>query len=144
MTLTEHAQKWRLDFTPKEPYLKLTPLADQPPLRIGKNELSKGNFWLFQDIFVWHWFYSKYKDQFDECAPERNVFRTSKSGCIQYCLRRQRSELRVQMSEGDLYDESDRMKFIDSIANQYHLLMGTREAYMEGEIRTISTWNNAQ
>jgi hypothetical protein len=48
------------------------------------------------------------------------------------------------MSERDLYDESDRMKFIDSIANQYHLLMGTREAYMEGEIRTISTWKNAQ
>jgi hypothetical protein len=53
-------------------------------------------------------------------------------------------ELRVQMSKGDLYDESDRMKFISSIAKQYHFLMGTRESYMEGEIRTISTWASAQ
>ncbi|MBU0522555.1 MULTISPECIES: DUF2515 family protein [Pseudomonas] len=65
--------KCGLDFIPSEPYLTLTPLAFQPPLRIGKNELGKGNFWLFQDIFVWHWFYSKYKDQFNECAPERNA-----------------------------------------------------------------------
>jgi hypothetical protein len=65
--------KCGLDFIPSEPYLTLTPLAFQPPLRIGKNELGKGNFWLFQDIFVWHWFYSKYKGQFDECAPERNA-----------------------------------------------------------------------
>ncbi|QZP31819.1 DUF2515 family protein [Pseudomonas sp. DR48] len=65
--------KCGLDFIPSEPYLTLTPLAFQPPLRIGKNELGKGNFWLFQDIFVWHWFYGKYKNQFDECAPERNA-----------------------------------------------------------------------
>lgn len=65
--------KCGLDFIPNDPYLLLTPLAAQPALRIGKNSLGKGNFWLFQDIFVWHWFYSKYPDQFDECAPERDV-----------------------------------------------------------------------
>lgn len=232
--------KCGLDFIPNDPYLALTPPIVQPPLRIGKNALGKGNFWLFQDIFVWHWFYSKYKDQFDECAPERNARscegqiktnidslpwaddalgvlgnlhatpellagftaiqetealpissarrRKQLSSLLAIADHEQRKilqpliyqsipfratlkmqagfewapfvpvrvaafstacdvkdpELRVQMSEGDLYDESDRMKFIDSIANQYHLLMGTREAYMEGEIRTISTWNNAQ
>lgn len=65
--------KCGLDFIPNDPYLALTPPIVQPPLRIGKNALGKGNFWLFQDIFVWHWFYRKYKEQFDECAPERNV-----------------------------------------------------------------------
>ncbi|WLG47749.1 hypothetical protein [Pseudomonas sp. FP1740] len=232
--------KCGLDFIPNDPYLALTPPIVQPPLRIGKNALGKGNFWLFQDIFVWHWFYSKYKEQFDECAPERNVrscegqiktnidslpwadealatlsnlhvtddvkkgFKDIQQTEILPIGKARRSmqlsslmaiadheqrkilqpliyknlpfratlkmqagfewapfvpvrvaafspacdvkqpELRVQMSEGDLYDESDRMKFIGAIAKQYHLLMGTREAYMEGEIRTISTWANAQ
>lgn len=53
-------------------------------------------------------------------------------------------ELRVQMEDGDLYDVSDRMKFIGTIANQYHKLMRTRTDYMEGEIGKISTWSNAQ
>lgn len=232
--------KCGLDFIPKEPYLTLTPLAFQPPLRIGKNELGKGNFWLFQDIFVWHWFYSKYKDQFDECAPERNArscegqiktnidslpwaedalgilgnlhvtdeikkgfnairdYETSPSGemrrtaqlasLIAIADHEQRKilqpliyengpfrttlklqatferapfvpvrvaafstacdvkqpELRVQMTDGDLYDEVDRMKFITNIANGYHELMKTRKTYMDGEIRTISTWANAE
>ncbi|NSX07373.1 hypothetical protein HTX81_02140 [Pseudomonas lini] len=232
--------KCGLDFIPNDPYLALTPPIVQPPLRIGKSALGKGNFWLFQDIFVWHWFYSKYKEQFDECAPERNVrscegqiktnidslpwadealatlgnlhvtddvkkgFKaiqetetlpvgsarrsTQLSSLMAIADHEQRKilqpliyqslpfratlkvqagfewapfvpvrvaafstacdvkqpELRVQMSDGDLYDESDRMKFISAIAKQYHLLMGAREAYMEGEIRTISTWANAQ
>ncbi|WP_409077966.1 DUF2515 family protein [Pseudomonas sp. N3-W] len=191
-------------------------------------------------FFVWHWFYSKYPEQFDECAPERNarscegqrqtnidslpwaedalpilknlqVTDEIKSG-FQYIketesfpagsLRsdmqlssllaianhEQRKilqpliyeskpfratlkvqagfewlpfipvrvaafstacdvkdpELRVQMEDGDLYDVSDRMKFIGTIANQYHKLMRTRTNYMEGEIGKISTWSNAQ
>lgn len=230
--------KCGLDFIPKEPYLTLTPLAFQPPLRIGKNELGKGNFWLFQDIFVWHWFYSKYDKQFDECAPERNArscegqiktnidslpwaddalstlgnlhvtneitegFKKIKSferlpegpnkraaqldSLMAIADHEQRkilqpliyknmpfratlkmqsgfewapfvpvraaafstacdvtnAELRVQMSEGNLYDESDRMEFIGAIAKQYHKLMGMRKDYMEGEIRTISTWSS--
>lgn len=232
--------KCGLDFIPKEPYLTLTPLAFQPPLRIGKNELGKGNFWLFQDIFVWHWFYSKYKDQFDECAPERNArscegqiktnidslpwaddalgtlgnlhvteeikagFKSIKkteslskgtvrremqlSSLMDIANHEQRKilqpliyegkpfrttlkmqagfewapfvpvrvaafstacdveqpELRVQMKKGDLYDETDRMVFITEIANQYHLLMGEKVEYMEGEIKKISTWSNQQ
>lgn len=66
--------KCGLDFIPAEPYLTIgVPPVFQPPLRIGKNALGKGNFWLFQDIFVWHWFYRKYPEQFDECAPTRNA-----------------------------------------------------------------------
>ncbi|MDR6915533.1 hypothetical protein J2X66_002401 [Pseudomonas sp. 3296] len=232
--------KCGLDFIPNDPYLALTPPIVQPPLRIGKNALGKGNFWLFQDIFVWHWFYSKYKDQFDECAPERNArscegqiktnidslpwaddalsilgnlhvtdeiksgfkaIKESETLPIGEARRRKQfdslmaiadheqrkilqpliykdvpfratlkmqagfewapfvpvrvaafstacdvkePEHRVQMSEGDLYDENDRMKFISSIAQQYHYLMGAQESYMEREIRTISTWANAQ
>lgn len=65
--------KCGLDFIPDDPYLFLTPLFVQPQLRIAKTALGKGNFWLFQDIFVWHWFYRKYPEQFEECAPERDV-----------------------------------------------------------------------
>ncbi|PBP97408.1 DUF2515 family protein [Pseudomonas congelans] len=43
-----------------------------PPLEITKIFLGKGNFWLFQDIFVWHWFYINYPQQFDECIKTRD------------------------------------------------------------------------
>ncbi|AWM89334.1 hypothetical protein DJ564_00245 [Pseudomonas sp. 31-12] len=66
--------KCGLDFIPAEPYLTIgVPPVGQPPLRIGKKGLGKGNFWLFQDIFVWHWFYKKYPEQFESCAPVRNA-----------------------------------------------------------------------
>lgn len=44
----------------------------KPVIDIGKNGLGKGNLWLFQDIFCWHWFYSMYPDKFQECSAERN------------------------------------------------------------------------
>lgn len=44
----------------------------KPVVDIGKNGLGKGNFWLFQDIFCWHWFYSKYPNKFEECSGERD------------------------------------------------------------------------
>lgn len=44
----------------------------RPVVDIGKNGLGKGNFWLFQDIFCWHWFYSKYPNKFFDCSGERN------------------------------------------------------------------------
>lgn len=44
----------------------------KPVVDVGKNGLGKGNFWLFQDIFCWHWFYSKYPNKFEECSGERN------------------------------------------------------------------------
>ena len=44
----------------------------EPVINIGKNSLGKGNLWLFQDIFCWHWFYSKYPNKFEECSGERN------------------------------------------------------------------------
>ncbi|WP_449102340.1 DUF2515 family protein [Pseudomonas extremaustralis] len=44
----------------------------KPLVDIGKNGLGKGVFWLFQDIFCWHWFYSKYPHKFEECSGERN------------------------------------------------------------------------
>lgn len=40
---------------------------------ISKDALGKGNFWLFQDIFVWHWFYSHYPEQFFECSAQRDA-----------------------------------------------------------------------
>jgi hypothetical protein len=50
--------------------------------------------------------------------------------------------LRVQMTEGDLYKERDRMKFIDAIARQYHSFMISQRSYMENTISTIATWRN--
>lgn len=231
--------KCGLDFIPSEPYLTLaTPPIAQPPLRIGKNALGKGNFWLFQDIFVWHWFYSLYPTQFEECAPERNAqdcvpqvktnidslpwagealpiinnlqvtnevtkaFKLIKAfeGMPNNSRRREvqlnslmdiadheqrkilqpliyenyafelvldaqalaealpfvplrvaafgtacdieNPELRVQMTEGKLYAEDDRMEFIGRIAKQYHKLMGKRNLYMEDTLATIATWQN--
>ncbi|APC18995.1 hypothetical protein BLL42_26050 [Pseudomonas frederiksbergensis] len=232
--------KCGLDFIPAEPYLTIgVPPIGQPPLRIGKKGLGKGNFWLFQDIFVWHWFYKKHPQQFDECAPVRNAkscdaqvqmnidqlpwadealpvlknlaltpdvkkgferIKESESTSdpatkrnlqlksllaiadheqrrilqpliyneffFQATLKAQAAfewapfvpvrvaafstacdvddkELRVQMDKGNLYSESDRMEFIGKIAAQYHKLMGFKKDYMEEQIETIATWNNA-
>lgn len=233
--------KCGLDFIPSEPYLTLaTPPIAQPPLRIGKNALGKGNFWLFQDIFVWHWFYSKYPEQFEECAPERNakdcvpqvqlnidslpwaaealstlnnLSRTdeiisafelirqfeslpanknirapaqynsllkiadheqlkilqpliydkwefqkvldvqAKSEILPFIPKRvaafaiacdtDRSDLRVQMKFGKLYNKADRMKFITNIAERYHNLMMENLTYMEESIAKIATWTHA-
>jgi hypothetical protein len=44
----------------------------KPVIDLGKNGLGKGNLWLFQDIFCWHWFYSRYPNKFEECSAERN------------------------------------------------------------------------
>lgn len=44
----------------------------KPVIDMGKNGLGKGNFWLFQDIFCWHWFYSKFPNKFEECSGQRN------------------------------------------------------------------------
>lgn len=65
--------KCGLDFIPDDPALVLMPPVVQGPMRIGKNGLGKGNFWLFQDIYVWHWFYMRYPEQFEKCSAERNV-----------------------------------------------------------------------
>lgn len=51
-------------------------------------------------------------------------------------------ELRVQMTKGDLFGESDRMVFIQEIADQYHKMMGQKKDYMEQQIGMISTWKN--
>lgn len=61
--------KCGLDFT------KLATAAmpiGKPVVDIGKNGLGKGNLWLFQDIFCWHWFYSQYPKKFVGCAGDRN------------------------------------------------------------------------
>lgn len=232
--------KCGLDFIPKEPYLTLvTPPLAQPALRIGKTALGKGNFWLFQDIFVWHWFYSKYPDQFTECAPERNAtafedqvqhnidnlpwatealsklnnlaptpevieafrltalcesrhdirseqeelkyqsllqianheqlkilqpliydllpfravlkaqaimeimpFVPQRAAAFSMACDIENSQLREQMTEGNLYDSADRMKFITRIAEKYHRLMTERRTYMEGVITGISAWQH--
>ena len=208
------------------------------PFSIPKNSLGKGNFWLFQDIYVWHWFYANYPDLFDECSAERNVstypdvakralnelpwaeetlpvinnfgvtgFVTKGFASIgatekeaDFTERRQYQmssllaiadheqrkilqpliyedvifqrvldiqekmefvpwlpkrlaafstacdvedeRLKVQMTEGHLYDENDRMKFIKEIAKKYHDLMGNKTEYMEQEISSIATWAN--
>ncbi|WDH32313.1 DUF2515 family protein [Pseudomonas chlororaphis] len=230
--------KCGLDFIPNDPLLIVLPLPLQPPMRIGKNSLGKGNFWLFQDIFVWHWFYAKYPTQFEECAPERNARSCEaqvqlnidklpwaeealsilknlhateeiKSGFkninkveslpagpdrreaqlaslldiadheqrkilqpliyndphFQVTLDTQAAlewvpltpvrsasfgiacdisdaKLHVRMKKGDLYNEAERMKFIEAIAEQYHLLMETEKDYMETQISSITSWKN--
>jgi hypothetical protein len=228
-----------LDFMPSEEYFTLPVLTPaRVPLRIAKNALGMGNFWLFQDIYVWHWFYAKYPSQFGSCTPERSVqsyepsvkanvrslpwakealpkvkeLRTTaeiekafnltkltegagslrerqqlqydslvvianheqinilqpliyESTSFQLVLDAQvamedvpmapkrvaafstacdnkQDELRVQMQEGDLYNQDDRMKFISKIAGRYHQLMSTQTTYMEGVLREIATWNN--
>ncbi|WP_224770872.1 DUF2515 family protein [Pseudomonas sp. FEN] len=208
------------------------------PMAIGKDGLGKGNFWLFQDIFVWHWFYSQFPEQFEECALERNAlncpeltlaglkslpwaeealatlnnfkvnphileaFETIKKceqaatdnkpdlqfdsllaianheqleilqpliyenqifqkvldlqalteGLPGFPLRVaafstacdvEEENLREQMTEGDLYNETHRMKFITKIANKYHSLMQYDTEYMEERITSISNWSNA-
>jgi len=50
--------------------------------------------------------------------------------------------LKVQMTEGHLYDENDRMEFITHIAVKYHGLMADETIYMENEISSIATWSN--
>ncbi len=232
--------KCGLDFIPSEPYLTIaTPPIAQPAMRVGKNALGKGNFWLFQDIFVWHWFYNQFPEQFDECAPERNAqdcvpqvqvnisslpwakealpvinnlqvtieikkafklirqlegmpaspaksdmqltslmhiadheqrkilqpliyeelafklvldaqaiaevlpFVPLRVAAFSTACDTEKPALRVQMTEGDLYKERDRMKFIDGIARQYHSLMMGQRSYMESTISTIATWRNA-
>jgi hypothetical protein len=232
--------KCGLDFIPNDPVLLLTPTPAQVPMRIGKNYLGKGNFWLFQDIFVWHWFYANYPEQFISCAPERNaqtyspevavmvndlpwagetlsILNNLKVPSPDYVIQgftaitatesasgtsrrnfqfesllriadheqrkilqpliyndlaftltldaQQMTEfmpffpkrlatfsttcdtdkinLKVVMTEGKLYNETDRMKFIGNIADQYHKLMTQQNAYMEGEIASIAGWNQA-
>ncbi|WMJ02813.1 hypothetical protein RBU55_14950 [Pseudomonas chlororaphis subsp. aurantiaca] len=57
-----------VDAAPKKPVLIPAKVLNH----IGKNGLGKGNFWLFQDIFCWHWFYSKFPDSFFSCKSARN------------------------------------------------------------------------
>src|SRR5690554_2782627 len=228
--------KCALDFIPDSLWFPLAKAATH----VSKDSLGKGNFWLFQDIFVWHWFYAQYPEQFDECAPQRdtstyveivksnmaslpwaeetltvlNNLRLTKdiTKAFQYIRSCERSseyeerralqlqslmmianheqitilqpliynewvfnksldiqaaledlplipkrvaaftttcdieneQRRVQMKDGNLYETADRMKFITAIAEKYHILMHEDVEYMEGTIRTISSWSNAE
>lgn len=38
-----------------------------------KDGLGKGNFWLFQDISAWHYYYANYNGSFDMCLSARNA-----------------------------------------------------------------------
>lgn len=210
--------------------------AATPFFEITKMHLGEGNFWLFQDIFVWHWFYINYPDEFRSAVPKRNwndyqcEFKTAfkelpwvddalpkikflaetpplvagfdlirqvehlKAGKMRSDLqlaslmkiadheqlwilqpliykswdfkllldgqakmegkfgvpRRLAAfstqcetgdpELDVVMTKGDLYNGTDRMKFITKIAEKYHKLMTTNQKSMEEIIETIATW----
>jgi len=209
------------------------------PMAIGKDGLGKGNFWLFQDIFVWHWFYSQFPEQFGACATERNAlngpelalaglkslpwaeealttlnyfkanpyiieaFKTIKkceqattpdkpdlqlesllaianheqleilqpliyenralqtvldlqalteglpcfplrSAAFSMACDVEEESLRVQMTEGDLYNSADRMEFIGQIANQYHNLMQKDTQNIESSITSISNWRDTE
>ncbi|UIN21254.1 DUF2515 family protein [Herbaspirillum frisingense] len=35
--------------------------------------LAKGNLWLFYDISGWHWYYTRFRDSFDQCVSCRNA-----------------------------------------------------------------------
>ncbi|WP_374420065.1 DUF2515 family protein [Chromobacterium sp.] len=37
-----------------------------------RRHLALGNFWLFQDIAPFHWYYSRYPEHFDKCVPSRS------------------------------------------------------------------------
>lgn len=202
-----------------------------------KQYLGKGNFWLFQDIFVWHWFYINYPQQFNECITNRDldacypafkqnfaelpwfddalprinnlkvteylqegfelisiIEKTPKGSkrdqfkldSLMAIARHEQLKILqpliydstlfrtlldsqalleghlgvprrlaafstqcetgdpqtdVVMTEGDLYDPTDRMKFITTIAVTYHNLMIKRPAQMDEIISTIATWS---
>ena len=59
-----------LDYASSSKWRYLPPAV--PPFEITKLYLGKGNFWLFQDIFVWHWFYINHPEQFKKCINDRN------------------------------------------------------------------------
>jgi len=40
--------------------------------------LGKGNFWLFQDICGWHYYYAKYPTSFDTCVDSRDANKYAK------------------------------------------------------------------
>lgn len=35
--------------------------------------LAKGNLWLFYDISGWHWYYTRFRDSFDQCVTCRDA-----------------------------------------------------------------------
>jgi hypothetical protein len=231
--------KCGLDFIEDAAFVELLFSPSAVPMRVGKNYLGKGNFWLFQDIFVWHWFYANHPGQFTSCAPERNaqtyspdvktmvnglpwavdtlpvinnfnvttyvtagfneIAVTEKAADTESRRAAQRrsllaiadheqrkilqpliyndlsfkltldgqklaealpftpkrlaafstacdidnESLKISMADGELYSETDRMKFIVKIAEQYHYLMGAKKEYMEGQIASISGWSQA-
>ncbi len=49
------------------------------------------------------------------------------------------------MAPGDMKveEEESRMDWIEDAAKMFHKLMGTKEAYMLDELRTIATWVNS-
>ncbi|GAO92538.1 hypothetical protein RYA95_27465 [Pseudomonas syringae pv. actinidiae] len=218
--------KWRYAF-PSVPAFEKT-----------KYYLGKGNFWLFQDIFVWHWFYINFPAQFNECIEKRDFntynkefkasfnklpwaedallkiknlkvtdhlrlgfslmakFETTRGRDAQrqqqlasliaianheqlnilqpliyesigfQALLYGQSKLEghlgvprrlaafstacesdapkfnVTMTEGQLYDPTERMKFITKIADKFHTLMDIDKKYMENTIMAISSWHD--
>lgn len=59
-----------LDYASSSKWRYLPPAV--PPFEITKLYLGKGNFWLFQDIFVWHWFYINHPEHFKKCINDRS------------------------------------------------------------------------
>nr|WP_314875748.1 hypothetical protein [uncultured Pseudomonas sp.] len=57
---------------PISPYFTPATIG-QGTMEVGKGSLGKGNFWLFQDIYVWHWFYANYPEMFAKCSEERDA-----------------------------------------------------------------------
>ncbi|KAA0694926.1 hypothetical protein DT594_08615 [Halopseudomonas laoshanensis] len=229
--------KCALDFIPEDPLFHLSVV---PGASVSKNALGQGNFWLFQDIFVWHWFYARFPEQFAYCSPKRDasdavdpvntnmtalpwaaeslstlnnlrltneitqafndirafevttdmeskrVLQLSSLMVIanheqlnilqpliyeNWAFKRSldmqsliegvplvpkrvasftttcdtdNGERRVQMREGNLYEEADRMDFIASIAERYHLLMQRQKRYMEEVISSIAAWGSVR
>nr|WP_241898514.1 hypothetical protein [Pseudomonas syringae] len=209
-----------------------------PAFEKTKYYLGKGNFWLFQDIFVWHWFYINFPAQFNECIEKRDFntynkefkasfnklpwaedallkiknlkvtdhlrlgfslmakFETTRGRDAQrqqqlasliaianheqlnilqpliyesigfQALLYGQSKLEghlgvprrlaafstacesdapkfnVTMTEGQLYDPTERMKFITKIADKFHTLMDIDKKYMENTIMAISSWHD--
>lgn len=211
--------------------------AATPFFEITKMHLGEGNFWLFQDIFVWHWFYINYPDEFKSATPIRdwneylcnfreafkelpwvddalpkinNLKKTPElvegflliSETERMPLGKDRRDKQLAslmaiakheqikilqpliyeswdfkklldaqavmeghlgvprrlaamstlcetnnpdydsvMTEGQLHNQNDRMKFITDIANNYHKLMKIKGTYMHESIRAIAGWS---
>jgi len=112
-----------LDYASSSKWRYLPPAV--PPFEITKIYLGKGNFWLFQDIFVWHWFYINHPDQFKKCINDRNWDNYTE------CFKSAFAELPWLK---DALSKINNLQKTDYLEQGFDLISQT-ERYPEGELR---------